>query len=301
MAHAIQEHQDRLSKLFEKSCDHGGEKVAEIQTYLKKIELDYDVKILYACEAGSRAWKIHSIDSDFDIRFVYMHRMKWYTQISHQPDHMSFQEPEMNADIVGWEMRKALKLYSKSNPNFYEWVMSGIVYQWIPFFADSLLEMIPKFYTRKSFFHHHLSRAKKTYADYLSPSVRETHDGMVNIKKYLYVLQSIMNAQWVLEMDVRNPNMFLPPIEFHALVEVIIGMKRPKIREEVYNLLAWKHSHTENDYDEPIEIIDDYINEMMTHLSKLTTLNTLMLNTDSAPPIHELDRLIWGMMWEYGL
>ncbi len=31
------------------------------------------VRIVYACESGSRAWGFPSADSDFDVRFLYLH------------------------------------------------------------------------------------------------------------------------------------------------------------------------------------------------------------------------------------
>ncbi|MBC8186463.1 nucleotidyltransferase domain-containing protein [candidate division KSB1 bacterium] len=46
------------------------QKILEI---LDKIESDYQVKILYACESGSRAWGFPSSDSDYDVRFIYLH------------------------------------------------------------------------------------------------------------------------------------------------------------------------------------------------------------------------------------
>ncbi len=44
-----------------------------ILSILKQIESKYKVKILYACETGSRAWGFPSPDSDYDIRFIYVH------------------------------------------------------------------------------------------------------------------------------------------------------------------------------------------------------------------------------------
>ena len=44
---------------------------------LSNIELKYDVKILLAVESGSRAWGFASKDSDYDVRFVYVHRKEW--------------------------------------------------------------------------------------------------------------------------------------------------------------------------------------------------------------------------------
>lgn len=40
---------------------------------LRRIEREYDVKILLAVESGSRAWGFASPDSDFDVRFIYVH------------------------------------------------------------------------------------------------------------------------------------------------------------------------------------------------------------------------------------
>jgi predicted nucleotidyltransferase len=40
-----------------------------IKEKLNGIEEKHDVRILYACESGSRAWGFPSPDSDFDVRF----------------------------------------------------------------------------------------------------------------------------------------------------------------------------------------------------------------------------------------
>ena len=46
----------------------------EIQDNLDAIENQYGVKILLAVESGSRAWGFASPDSDYDVRFIYVHR-----------------------------------------------------------------------------------------------------------------------------------------------------------------------------------------------------------------------------------
>jgi predicted nucleotidyltransferase len=44
----------------------------EIDARLAAIEQQEGVRILYACESGSRAWGFPSADSDFDVRFLHM-------------------------------------------------------------------------------------------------------------------------------------------------------------------------------------------------------------------------------------
>ena len=43
----------------------------EILKTLEQIEAQHNVKILYACESGSRAWGFPSPDSDYDVRYLY--------------------------------------------------------------------------------------------------------------------------------------------------------------------------------------------------------------------------------------
>ena len=50
----------------------------EIKKELFRLELHHDIKILYAVESGSRAWGFASTDSDWDVRYIYIHRLDWY-------------------------------------------------------------------------------------------------------------------------------------------------------------------------------------------------------------------------------
>ena len=79
----------------------------EIQDNLNAIEEKYDVKILLAVESGSRAWGFASPDSDYDVRFIYMHRTEEYLRIDSMKDVVEWQLDEV-LDINGWDIRKVL-------------------------------------------------------------------------------------------------------------------------------------------------------------------------------------------------
>ena len=101
----------------------------EILVRLNAVEKDEGVKILYACESGSRAWGFPSRDSDYDVRFVYVHPAEWYLSIDLEKKRDVIERPITDQiDLNGWDLRKALGLYRKSNPPLLEWLNSPIVY-----------------------------------------------------------------------------------------------------------------------------------------------------------------------------
>ncbi|WP_020504474.1 nucleotidyltransferase domain-containing protein [Lamprocystis purpurea] len=59
---------------------------SEIERQLAMIEVDYGVRVLFACESGSRGWGFASPDSDYDVRFLYVHPLDWYLRVSPQRD-----------------------------------------------------------------------------------------------------------------------------------------------------------------------------------------------------------------------
>ena len=89
----------------------------EIINKLKEIEKREHVKIIYAIESGSRAWGFESIDSDYDVRFIYVREKEDYLCLDEKSDVIELPIDEV-FDISGWDIKKALKLLYKSNPSF---------------------------------------------------------------------------------------------------------------------------------------------------------------------------------------
>ncbi len=88
-----------------------------IRKSVRDLEREASVKILYACESGSRAWGFESTDSDYDVRFIYSNRADWYMSVDIDVKRDVIEKPiDGDLDINGWVLRKSLKLLKKSNP-----------------------------------------------------------------------------------------------------------------------------------------------------------------------------------------
>lgn len=100
----------------------------EICSTLAEIEKLHNVKILYACESGSRAWGFPSPDSDYDARYLYIRPLESYLKLFPERDVIEGPIDEVK-DFVGWDLQKALKPLMKGNAPLIEWLHSPIVYK----------------------------------------------------------------------------------------------------------------------------------------------------------------------------
>ena len=110
---------------------------SEIEARLLVIEAEHGVRVLYACESGSRGWGFASPDSDYDVRFIYAHPLPWYLRVAAERDVIEL-PISGDLDINGWELRKALGLLKKGNATLIEWLGSPIVYRADPEFLYSM-------------------------------------------------------------------------------------------------------------------------------------------------------------------
>ena len=150
----------------------------EIQKELLRLEHQHEIKILYAVESGSRAWGFASTDSDWDVRYIYVHNLDWYLKIDDQRDNLEEMLPN-DLDFAGWELKKALRLFRKSNPALLEWLRSPIVYLQQHSMADKLRDLTKEYFNPKSCLHHYLHMAEGNFKVYLEKD-------MVKVKKYFY-------------------------------------------------------------------------------------------------------------------
>lgn len=176
---------------------------------LAQIEREHDVRVLFACESGSRGWGFASPDSDYDVRFIYVHRLPWYVGVSARRDVIQLPIDDV-LDVSGWDLRKALGLLHQSNPTLLEWLRSPVVYhQHAPVMAG-FHALAAQHFSRVRAWHHYAAMARKNFREYLQ-------DETVRTKKYLYVLRPLLAARWI-EAHPQGT----PPMRFADLAQAVL-------------------------------------------------------------------------------
>lgn len=199
---------------------------------LADIEAGHQVKIIYACESGSRGWGFASPDSDYDVRFIYVPRLPWYLTVEPQRDVIELPIDD-ELDVNGWELRKALRLLKKSNPTLLEWLDSPLVYREAADSMGQLRELAARQFSALPVRHHYLSMAKKNFRGYLQGE-------QVRLKKYLYVLRPLLAVRWV------EQGRGVPPMRFADLVAGTV--QDGALLQEINSLLAVKMRSDETEY-----------------------------------------------------
>jgi predicted nucleotidyltransferase len=217
----------------------------EILRRLKATEAEHGVRILFAIESGSRAWGFASPNSDYDVRFVYMREPEWYQAVDLEERRDVIEYPIVDdIDLNGWDVRKALRLFWKSNPAFVEWIQSPITYLEPSTFRADALGVLPDVYSPEKGIYHYRSMAKTNYRGYLREPV-------VRLKKYFYVLRPLLAARWVAGTGAAAP------IEFEKLLTLL--QDEPAVLEAVLALLEQKRSAPELGLAPAVPVLNDFI------------------------------------------
>lgn len=224
--------------------------VEQIQAALTALEEQHNIKILYAVESGSRAWGFASTDSDWDVRFIYVHNYDWYLSIEERKDNIEAMLPG-DIDLAGWELKKALLLFRKSNPPLLEWLRSPIVYKQALSTAEKLRVASEEYFNPKSCLYHYFNMARNNYEAYFKDAAE------ARLKKYFYVLRPLLACNWI----ERTGEM--APMEFEELVAAEVP--DPLLKREIEELKVRKMQGEELDKGQRIPIIDAFIDNRIAH------------------------------------
>ena len=293
---------------------------AHIKMCLDIIEKDKQVKVLYAAEAGSRAWGLESQDSDYDVRFIYMHipplphylsldylrkrdtiEMNWAT-IHRGPETLG------EVDAVGWDLKKALYQFRKFNPNMIEWLWSPQQYvndrhNHMSIYGTLMKCLVPNIITdgkenrtfanKQTLIQHYYHMARNNYREYLRTDTVWT-------KKYLYVIRPLLACIWLEIND--SP----PPVVFEVLLSACReylqdgrygkGLTQELIHE-INTLVQRKRAGDELSTGPRIDALHNFINLELHHFKHTSWGFPKMDDHDYQELTQYLEHAFYDFLW----
>jgi len=207
----------------------------KIKKYLEEIEQEKNIRILLACETGSRAWGFPSPDSDYDIRMIYVHKKEWYLSLTEPKDTIERMYENNDIDITGWDLRKGLRLLGKSNASFLERIQSTTLYKYDEDFLNEIRDIAQDHYSKIATMHHYLNMSNKCYREF-------TEDKTYRLKKLFYALRPATACKWILDREEIPPIIFLEMMEGLEIQESI--KKRIKELIKLKSEISESYLHT---------------------------------------------------------
>ncbi|MEH7223494.1 nucleotidyltransferase domain-containing protein [Bacillus sp. JJ1566] len=243
---------------------------------LDQIEKEYDVKILYACEAGSRTWGISSEESDYDVRFIYIHKTDWYLSIDQKRDALEIPKYDkipisVNplVDMSGWELTKALRLFRKSNPALLEWLHSKIIYFEEESLINKMKQIEPIIFSAIPCMYHYVKMAKGNF--------KTIHDKGPQLKTYLNVIRPLLMAK-----SIEKHHKMLC-LDLNELVnDLLLKNEQKQSIEQILKLKSSGQKLTKR-----IPGIDQFIEKEIQHIEHYVT----RLESDNTNSTDLLDQL----------
>lgn len=230
---------------------------------IREIEEKENIRVLHVIESGSRAWGFASPDSDYDVRFIYMRNRDFYLSLRENKDFIDWELNEV-LDINGWDLKKALQHFHKSNATLFEWSNSPVVYYTTDEWKRIYENAASKYFACKPALYHYYGTANKNYHEYLC-------EDMVKYKKYFYVLRPILACKWIEEKKCP------PPVLFDELSAAVL---EDDMKAAVEDLLAKKVKMPETDKAPKVDVINRYIEKKLTYYKALAASMTDDRNPD---------------------
>jgi len=230
----------------------------KIKTICRSLEKEDGIRVLFAVENGSRAWRMDSKDSDFDVRFVFVRPVESYIQINkpvevinvfYDKDGKPCRAENAFIDISGFDVFKFVRMLSSSNPTMIEWLVSDIVYYGE---QDEVFRRFAlKNFNQTALYHHYKSMCKSNYVKYLKSKA------LVTYKKYLYAYRGLVNAKWVVYKNS------VPPIIFADTLKGMKDIIPDNVLEKLNHIIKLKSRGEEKDIISNIVKLDEYIEEFL--------------------------------------
>ena len=221
----------------------------KIMTLLHDLERQHNIRILMAVNYGSRCFGYSSSESDWDVRFIYVHQPEWYFSIAKTEDVIEMMIAEDHLDIEGYDLKKALNLLARTNPIESDWLHANDYYILDKDFLHNMLAFESQCYNRHHAMYHFYSISVKHNQRYL--------DKEVTLKRFIYYMRGLLSCRWV------EQNGSHPPVNVDELIDATIT-DNESVKAKAHRMLELKRTGKSHD----MAIVDDELANYVFDMQK---------------------------------
>ncbi|WHY95705.1 nucleotidyltransferase domain-containing protein [Peribacillus simplex] len=177
---------------------------------LRYLEKKEDMTILMAAVTGSHSFGLSSGQSDYDVRFIYVHNDKRsYLSLSQPVEVIQMKEDLF--DMEGWDLFKSSRLTLKSNPALFELFQSRIKLITHPDYYRKMKGLIAECYSKKALGHHYY----RMMSDNLQLLAKTRGSERKELKTWVQVYRSYLILEYIIQRGS------LPPISVWELLDLV--------------------------------------------------------------------------------
>jgi len=213
---------------------------AAINRDLIRIQEECNIRIVFACQIGSRAWGFNREDSDRDIWFAYVKSNAEYMQIEEPPlpiypddaplkvyhDSITVR-PRPEVEYHGWDLKKVFKNLRRSKHALIEYLK-----------LPNIVDLSPSSLTLKSLAHQQFNpdvSAASAFGMACTFYTQWKRDPTTN-KPVFNAVRCFIQAQWAKELGT------VPPADIQNLLEWNHTRNAGSIREDILMLIERRRS-----------------------------------------------------------
>jgi len=244
---------------------------------LRYLEKKEDMTILMAAVTGSHSFGLSSIQSDYDVRFIYVHNDKRsYLSLSQPVEVIHLKEGLF--DIEGWDLFKSSRLTLKSNPALFELFQSPIKLITDTDYYRKMNGLIADCYSKKALGHH--------YYRMMSDNLQQLTKPRDSERKELKIWVQVYRSYLILEYIIQRGS--LPPLSVWELLDLVQIDQELKTRmTRIFKAKQMEESISNNESEKNLSLLEGKslsIKNEITMLHKGKNMET------------ELNELIWTIL-----
>ena len=187
----------------------------QILRKLKEFETNNKVEVLLAVESGSRGWGFASVDSDYDVRFVYKYPTEMYLGLQKPQDCYAWTDGEL--DFEGFDIYKFFDLLLKSNMNIIDWLFQTGENVYVDKLKNKsgLQKCVLDYFNHQTYISHNYGLCAKNFKQYFE----NPKAGEPNVKRYIYCIRAIASARYCSHYKT------IAPLDFNKLIKKIFAQE----------------------------------------------------------------------------